>query len=307
MNLQSSVPTLWPDGRLILSIVRAGGSIARGQTKRPKIPAVELAQDYSSFRCDWSFRAALFLFCDPNTGDLTLSGDFSIIISQVINSETEQRPRHPQGLSVPLAKVVGLAIFVVGAFAGYVLGTQNYLLVVPASRQQSEATRTSSTTDSTATWQTYTNRRHGYRIKHPSNLSADVTKGENTLIINFPGPSDIPLLRIDVYHTELDPTDWWGQEGQLRYPWLFNIALNHVEPSNPDRYGELAGLKGAEVVAQRRSPGATILPASILLLLKDDRLFVVFDDTYLGANGSNEDNWHKMLSTFRFVRRGVGG
>jgi hypothetical protein len=230
-------------------------------------------------------------------------------MEMMTNLGKQWRPGYGFGATVSSAAVGGLTIFAIGGFVGYMLGAKAYLLALQAP-QQVGVVRLSpvppAVADPAAGWETYTDLRHGYRIKYPSELAAYVMADADTLIIDFPGPSDTPLLRIDVYETKLDPRKWWDEMGRERYPWLFNPALNPIEPSDTEQYGELAGLKGFEVVAQRRSSGGATLPMSALLLRQGDHLFVVIDDTDRLASDPQAADWRRILATFSFVHAGGG-
>jgi len=145
---------------------------------------------------------------------------------------------------------------------------------------------------SDGTWKTYRNEEYGFDLQYPSKLSDYILENANHFTITYPGPSDIPLISVNYYQTMLTPQEWWEENGATLYSWLFNTAFNQIEISGSQ--GELTGLKGIEVVGQRKSPGGSTLSSSIILLPHSNNLFIVY-------GFDSEEDYKNILSTFRFL------
>ena len=145
---------------------------------------------------------------------------------------------------------------------------------------------------SNGTWKTYRNEEYGFDLQYPSKLSDYILENANHFTITYPGPSDIPLISVNYYQTMLTPQEWWEENGATLYSWLFNTAFNQIEISGSQ--GELTGLKGIEVVGQRKSPGGSTLSSSIILLPHSNNLFIVY-------GFDSEEDYKNILSTFRFL------
>lgn len=152
-----------------------------------------------------------------------------------------------------------------------------------------------STVDETANWKTYTSTKYGFSVKYPPELENYILKNDNSFSISYPGPSDVSLFTIHVYETTSSPTDWWNQVGKTKYPGIFNTAFNQIEISGPN--GESRGIKGTEVLGQRKSPGGATLSTSLYLIPHNNYLFVLSDNSY------EENNYDKIIKTFVFLNQ----
>lgn len=154
-------------------------------------------------------------------------------------------------------------------------------------------------TSTSTNWKTYTNSVFGYTFQYPNELEKYLGASDDFshVWINYPGESDMDLFNIDVYSSKLNPEAWWKAGGKTNYNWLFNSAFNQIELSK--RTGELTGLKGIQVLGQRKTPGGSTQSTQLFMIPHNQNIYVLMHNPI--GRSDIELGYDQIISTLKFI------
>jgi hypothetical protein len=165
-------------------------------------------------------------------------------------------------------------------------------------------------------WKTFTIQPVNLSFAYPTNLqtpnefsAADYTvlKGDQEYMVGV-GGSDVVYLSVYLYRSSKNPSDWWNNEGKIKFEQLRTSVENAMNTNTTINFtyntqsAILAGQNALNVIVSSNYSSPQTPPQRYLTIIQQNGYIVMTSYQDMGTTTPSIDLSKQILSTFKFTQ-----